>query len=64
VSEYLIARCGRCGAVWALDYQPDGCTCDEYRQHPDDIDSIEADDYRAALDLCPWGRYPSVTDEP
>lgn len=54
--EYLIAKCGRCGATWAMDFQPDGCMCDEYRPHPDDdVRPIEADDYHAALDLCPWG---------
>lgn len=55
--EYLIALCGRCGQVWAMDFEEETCTCGEYQPHPDDdIAVIEADDYHHALHLSPWPR--------
>lgn len=51
MSEYLIAHCGRCDATWALEFQPDACTCDTYNPHvDDDVVSCMAGSYTAALD--------------
>lgn len=48
---YLVAKCGRCGAIWALDFEPDRCTCNEYSPHRDDdvVGPLAADDYTHAV---------------
>jgi len=52
MDQYLIVKCGRCLQVWALDFQPDACTCADFIEHPDDeILTIEADDYEQALEI-------------
>ena len=52
MDEYLIVHCGRCGATWALDFEPQTCTCADFIEHPDDaILSIEAEDYESALEI-------------
>ena len=63
--EHLIAKCGRCGAVWALDFEPVACTCGEYSPHPDDdVATVEAEDYEEALGLYRLTRAnPQVSDE-
>jgi hypothetical protein len=47
----LVAHCGRCGATWALDFEPEACTCETYNPHvDDDIVEGEFDDYPEAVD--------------
>ena len=66
MSDYLIVKCGRCGEVWAFDYEPAACTCDDDRYSNDDLTRVYADNYKQALTRYRdhEARYPSVTEEP
>jgi hypothetical protein len=48
--EVLVAHCGRCGATWALDFEPEACTCETYNPHvDDDVVSGEFNDHTDAV---------------
>jgi hypothetical protein len=49
MTVYTIATCMGCQRTWALDYQPDICSCDDTADTT--FEEIEADDYRQALDI-------------
>lgn len=62
---YLIVRCAGCDAVWAMDYEPESCTCD-YDGWPEGFDEIvpvPGSDFRDALAKFKADAYPKVTTD-
>jgi hypothetical protein len=50
MNEYLILRCDGCEETWAMEFQPDPCTCDRTEESPlCDFWNIKADSYSQAI---------------